>query len=324
MSLDLKYPFLFWSTLIGAIIVLLITIKFIHEFWGSNKVSNGSKVNIRLKLLTISVTISTLIRFVFQICDYAEYNAAISLTGSCISYFAGFLLYILIAYRLLANFRGTAYQIPKWRLILMITLLFINMIYGMWSTLTRKTTQQWTTQNQIIISTIYSIIAFIINIWILIAFNSRLYKLILLTPNEFGDTTEITIQQGNYIHLITRQTLLISFILIYISIGFTQSIVFALFYGLDYPKRQKIEWRFITMILRVLTAIFIYLSFRFNTSNKIYNIICKPFHWSCYKCCRCIVKRKLQASTKRISMQGADEYAPLEDLDNTDQPSRSF
>lgn len=324
MSLDFKYPFLFWSTLIGVIIVLLVTIKFIHEFWCSDKASNGAKVNIRLKLLTIAVTSSTMIRFIFQMSGYAQYNIVVSLTGSCIAYLSGFLFYLFIAYRLLANFKGTSYEIPKWRFILMILILFLNMIYGMWSTLTWDITEHWTTQNQIIISTIYDMVAFLMIIWILIAFNSRLYKLILLTPNEFGAATEMTMKQRDYIHLITRQTLLISFILIYILIGFSRNIIFAFFSALEYSKLETIEWRFIVMIRRVLTIILIYLSFPFNLSNKIYNIVCKPFHWSCYKCCGCIVKRKLQASTKRISMQGAEEYKALEDLDNSDNPSRSF
>ena len=326
MDFDLKYPLLFYSTLIGSIIILIVTIKFIHEFWFTKKEDgNGGKVNIRLKVLTISVTLSMLIRFGFQLFDYYKYNKIVSLTGSCIAYFSGFLLYTFITYRLLATFKGSSYEISKYRLIILITILFLNMIYGMWTTTQYKITENWKEQSQLIIDTIYGIILFLINIWILMAFNSRLYKVILSTPNEFGDAIHINVRQTKWIHLITRQTLLISFILIYISIEIGRDIIFVLVSAFQTSKSTTIKWRFVTMIRRVLTAIFIYLSFPFNTSNTIYNVVCKPFHASCYKCCKCIVTQKLKASMKKIPVQGVSmDYNRLEDLTVTDNSSTSF
>ena len=78
------------------------------------------------------------------------------------------------------------------------------------------------------------------------------------------------------------------------------------------------------MIRRVLTVIFIYLSFPFNTSNTIYNVICKPFHASCLNFVNALTQ-KLEASMKRISVQGATmNYKQLKDLTVTDNTSRSF
>ena len=88
--------------------------------------------DIRLKVLTISVTVSILIRFGFK-CLIIQYNKPVSLTGSCIAYLSAFLFYTFMAYRL-ATFKGSSYEIPKYRLIILITILFLNMIYGMWTT----------------------------------------------------------------------------------------------------------------------------------------------------------------------------------------------
>lgn len=164
-------------------------IKFIHEFWFTNNDSKGAKVGVALKILIISYSLTVLLREGFQMSGYVKYDEIISIIGGCIAYVQGFLLHSFLTYRLLVTFKGSVYEMLKCKLVGLIAILFLNMICGMWLVLTWKIIENWKIETQIIINILYKVIQLLINISILFAFNSRLYRLILSCPNEVGNVT---------------------------------------------------------------------------------------------------------------------------------------
>lgn len=318
---EMNHPVQFWYTLGGLVIVFLVMLKLIQDFWFNLK---GQKVSLYLKIFTLSYPIILMIRFIFEMITYIKYNETISIIGNYIAYIDGFCLYTYLALRLLLIFRDSIYAMTKWRLTLYFIILSINMIYGMTvssiHTLTHfMDTVESKSVNKAIISTIYPTVQLLLTIWILIAFNARLYLLVLTAPetntgllapltasismssaSNADDNTNISKQQ-QYMQLITKQTLLVSIILSLRSVN----IIMETFASLRPDLYDHNKWKIPRVTWRTLTVILIYLSFKFELSNKLYGALCNPLHKSCYFCCQCILNKKLEETKHKNTINNS-------------------
>ena len=257
-----------------------------------------------------------MMRFGFEMSSYVKYNETVSIIGNYIAYLNGFFFYVFLIVRLLMIFKESIYALPKWRIITYFAVILLNLIYG-WtmSTLERQTSyiNEISSTEKTIIAVIYTVVQFILTSWILIAFNARLYLLILTSPdnqneglltplNPNGDSGSCldvdNKKQQQYLQLITKQTLLMSIILIFGCINILNEMFTSLLPDL-YNHNQ---WKVLRLIWRTSTVILIYISFKFELSNKVYGIICKPLHRSCYFCCKWIVEQKLNQKKYKVTI----------------------
>eukprot|EP01084_Bolivina_argentea_P043626 80357_1 len=248
----MKYPSLFWSTFTATVIICIVIIRFITVFWfGLQKATIPN----HLKILAILYASTLLIRFMFSMASYVKFNGdAVSIIGSCIGYFNGFLLYVFLLAWLLATFNHTDYEIAKWKAHIYIVICLLNLMFGLFLTIERYEIAEWKIENQVTMLLIYGIVYLILVIWLIYAFNARLCTLILSHGSMLNEDNEIL--------LIKAQIFIMSVILV-LNLVDLLSDMFALFVPDRYNHNN---WRYVRLIMGVFRVILIYLLLRYRLS----------------------------------------------------------
>ena len=213
-------------------------------------------------------------------------------------------LYLYILGKSYYAFKQTVYSVSKCYIIFVLSLILIlslSMAVYLYFVSSLSGLEFYKRSEILLITMICSDI--LIDISLLILFISKLQKLLydtLITDYIFINLSNA---QRRLISLITKQSILGIFIIVFNSLFFVCTTIIALhdIHGkINDKHRLSIEFS-ITYCVRALENTIIitmvYLNFDFNT--KIYIKLCSYLHKGCYGCCLCCIRQKLYHGRNR-------------------------
>ena len=263
----IKYPALFWATLIGLLITIVIMSKVVHEFWCKLEVWQRIRIPLDLKILALVYPIMKSIRFICNMIVFMAWNPTASTVGSVFAYLDRFTFFIFLLFWLSSTFRGTVHSLPQCQYITALLLCFINLLLGYFWGFGYMLLDKDAT---LALGMVYSSIYIIITLWILYQFNLRLCELLLAQSLEVDVPVMET--QRKFVGLITRQTIIIAIVSLLDLCGLL-STIFASTLPQEYNHKQ---WQFVRQIIDIVKVSSIYALLYWNSFIPMNNYASAP------------------------------------------------